>query len=102
MDLEDAIKKCRDDLPEHGRPHAHPKKHDEAVEAEEDGEDFLHEDVADALTLLSKALTMLNYISDPILCKAISNRERAGMNRLSTKIREFIDEVEGSYTEVEE
>lgn len=96
MELEESIKKCRDDLPQHGHAMGHTKHHD--IEVIED-DDFLHQDILDALSLIAKAKTLFDYLSDTDLCKGISKKERGSMIRLSEKMKAFIDEVEDNYHE---
>ncbi len=71
-------------------------------EAEVDLEDDDHDtlvDIHDALVLLTTAQHLLNYISNPTLCSAVSKRERASMERVSNQISGFLSEVSPIYME---
>ena len=73
----------------------------EAVQ-EVDEISYLRQDILDSISLNSKAMHLLDYLSDHDLCKSITKRERESMSRMSDKIREFLDEAESAYTIEEE
>lgn len=76
----------------------------EILQKEKKDEDFLRQDILDAISLLSKGMHLLDYMSDVELCKSVTKRERDSMARLSEKIHQFLDEVENVYipSDVEE
>lgn len=63
-------------------------------------EEQLVADLSEAIILLKRSKTLIDYLSDPELCKAVSKRERGSMTKLSGKLGEYIDSVESSYGEV--
>ena len=72
---------------------------DDKEEAE--GEDQTLSDLLDSLSLLSQCKRLLDYMSDPDLCKNLSKRERDSMSRLSEKLKDHLDALESSaYGEV--
>ena len=75
-------------------------------EFEEDpdgGEELLAtQDVIEAISLLSKCMHFLDYLSDTDLCKSVTKREREGMGRLSEIVRTYLDEVSDHYEDSEE
>lgn len=64
---------------------------------EESEEDQEIVDLHDAFFLLGKCRNLLNYVADPDLCKTFTKKEREAMERLSEKIKEYLDSVELSY-----
>ena len=76
----------------------------EVLESDEFGPDEadIAQDILDALSLLSKCMHLLDYLSDPDLCKSVTKRERDSMSRLSESVRTYLDAVEGNYVEGEE
>lgn len=68
----------------------------------EDEDDDLREDFFEAVSLLSKCKTMMDFAADPDLCKSLSKRERESMERVSGQLKSFLDAVEGVYDGVEE
>lgn len=60
------------------------------------------DDIDEALTLLSKAMKLLDALSDVDICKTLTKRERDAMERVSGLIREFLDDVESNYVNDEE
>jgi hypothetical protein len=70
---------------------------DEPVE-EEDG----YTEWDQAVALIKKAAVMLDYMSDPDLCKSVDRRERDAMFRFSEQLWEFVEEAEVYDVEVEE
>ena len=56
-------------------------------------------DLKDAVLLLGLSMRLLNYVGDVELCKTLSKRDRDAMDRVATKIREFLDEVEPGLSE---
>lgn len=76
----------------------------EVMEDEEDEpqDEQIMADLQEAFDLIHRAKTMLDYISDPQLCKTISKRERETMTRLSGNLADYLNETAESYNEVEE
>lgn len=67
------------------------------------GEEILErQDVEDAISLLKKCKTLLCYMADRDLLRAVSMKERDAMNRCVEKIDIFLDDVESHYEEVDE
>ncbi len=60
-------------------------------------EEQMMTDINEAIILIKRTKTLIDYVSTPELCKAISKRERATMVKLSNKLNEFIGSVENSY-----
>lgn len=56
-------------------------------------------DMRDALDLLNKCMHLLDYLSDDVLCKTITKKERDSMARLSDLVKEYLDVTEDSYVE---
>lgn len=54
----------------------------------EDDEEF-DEDWSSALDVLRSTSTFLEYLSNPLLCRAISQKERRAMGKLLEKIYEI-------------
>jgi hypothetical protein len=65
----------------------------------DDEEEQMRADVIDGMGLLGSVKTLLDYLSDPLLCKTVTKRERDIMDKLSEKIREYLCEVEPTYSE---
>lgn len=74
-----------------------PKAEDEGEFENEDDKAIV--DLFDGTVLLNKCMVMLGYLADPDFIKVISKKERDGMNKLTTKIKSYLDEVEGQYEE---
>ena len=82
-------------------------KQNEKVEVDEfapDDDNMMRQDILDALSLLSKCVHLLDYMSDSDLCKSITKKERGSMSNLSEQVKTYLDEVEHNYEdgEVEE
>lgn len=60
-------------------------------------EDVIQQDLLDGVSLLSRAKTLLDFMSDPVMLKRFSNKERGAMSRLSVEIKTYLDAVEGVY-----
>ena len=71
------------------------------VVADDTDDDQMLVDLQDAIHLLTKCKTLLDYVSDPDLTKGITNRERDSMTRLAQQMRDYLGEVEATYGEVE-
>jgi hypothetical protein len=72
-----------------------PEK-EQDFEPEAQDKDLL-EDFWEATSLLAKARTLLDFMSDPELCKGLSRRERDSMSRLAERLNGFLDNVDGVY-----
>jgi len=77
---------------------------DGEVEDEDDSpfeadEEQLMTDINEALILIKRSKTLIDYISDPELCKTMSKRERLSMLKLSGKLAEYVSSIEGTYGE---
>lgn len=68
----------------------------------EPDEQSMFNDILDSLDLLRKCMHLLDYLSDPDLCKSVTKRERDTMARLSESVDEFLDDAETKYEEVQE
>ncbi len=64
--------------------------------------DQMLDDLLEGVRLIEQARTLFQFISDPILCPALSKREKLSMERLSEKMKEHLCQVEATYDEVEE
>lgn len=69
---------------------------------DEDDVEQAYVDMAAALEMLNRCMHLLDFMSDPVLCRAISKRERDSMARLSDQVKELLDELEPEYSELEE
>lgn len=73
------------------------------VDAEFTDDDFeaatMADDITKSIKLLKQAHILYDYLSDPALCIKVSKQERDAMARLSTKIVNFLDEIEPYYEE---
>jgi hypothetical protein len=70
----------------------------DGVIVEEEGEDEdLREDFFEAVSLLARCQTLLQFAADPELCKSLTKRDRDIMWRVSGQIKQFKDAVEGVY-----
>lgn len=75
-----------------------PVKDAEVLVDDDVGED-IHNDMLDAISLLSKCMRLLDYLSDIDLCKSVTARERGNMVHVANKVREFLDGAESLYEE---
>lgn len=67
---------------------------------EDGGEEILVEnDMQEALDWLNKCMHLLDYMSDTLLCKSITKRERETMGRVSEGLRGFLDDIGSHYAE---
>ena len=60
-------------------------------------DDYLQQDLLDALSLLNKCMHLLDYLGDTDLCKSVTKRERQSMSGLSQKVGVFLDNIDGVY-----
>lgn len=67
-----------------------------------DDDEQAYMDVQEAIQLLQKAKTMLDYFGDSDMIKTITKRERDSIERVSGKIKGYLDNVSPIYTEDEE
>lgn len=74
-------------------------KEGEVFEGEVDIDDSMYQDMLDAMSLLSKCMRLLDYMSDTDLCKSVTSRERVNMTHVADKVREFLDGAETLYEE---
>lgn len=73
-------------------------KHGEVVQEEPvSSEEQAFFDMQESLDLLRQTRTLLQYLSDPELCRTITMKERKAMIALATKVHGFVDNVEDSY-----
>lgn len=75
----------------------------EIVEGEhelDEEEEQLMSDLSQAIELIGRARTMLSYIADPNLCKAVSERERKIMTKLVGSLEEFSEGIKGQYQDL--
>jgi hypothetical protein len=87
-EMEQALVKCKD-------------KVEGVVVDDFEDEDTMIQDIYDSMGLLNQSMHLLDYLSDPDLCRAVSKRERDSMARLSDRIRLFLDNMNAAYEEHE-
>lgn len=66
---------------------------------DEDDDDTMFNDLDAANDLLKRAAILLDFMSDPVMCRNISKRERDIMARFSDEIHDFTKEVDEYYLE---
>lgn len=71
----------------------------EIVETAMTTENQLLVDLIDSIALLESTKRLLGYISDSTLCRSISERERAAIQRVLKKIDPFLLEMQTAYEE---
>jgi hypothetical protein len=57
-------------------------------------------DLQEAIILIKRAKTLIDYVGEPELCKTISKRERLSMVKLSGKLEAYVNSIESSYGEM--
>jgi len=75
---------------------------DDDPDDDEEVEEQVQIDLNDGLILIKRAKTLIDYISDPLLCKSISKREREVMFKLSMQLGDFLSSTVPSYEGVED
>ena len=68
-------------------------------DADEDDEIAMRQDIFDAMSLLGKVKTLLDYVGNVDLCKTVTKRERATMARISGDVQDYLDSVSSGYEE---
>lgn len=56
-------------------------------------------DVKEGINLIGTSMTMFNYLSNPMLCRTLSKRERDIMGGLAEQLRKYLASVEPTYSE---
>ena len=59
----------------------------------------MRQDIFDAMSLLGKVKTLLDYVGNVDLCKTVTKRERATMARISGDVQDYLDSVSSGYEE---
>ena len=78
-----------------------PKGPDEDFPDDGQEELLIQQDILDAISLLGKVKTLLDYVGNVELCKTLTKRERATMAKVSVQVGEYLDEVIPNYEEAE-
>ena len=73
----------------------------EYEEEQIDDDEQAYLDVQEAIRLLKKAKTLLDFLGDGDMIKAISNKERKVINTISGMVGDFVQMVEPVYAEDE-
>lgn len=71
---------------------------DDEEEDEDEGEPNVISDLHEAYTILGQCKALLTYLSDPILCKQISERERKATRRLIEHVSTYRSSVKDYYS----
>lgn len=78
------------------------KKAEEEFEDTEGQEELLiRQDILDAISLLGKVKTLLDYVGNVELCKTLTKRERETMAKISVQVGDYLDNVTPNYEETE-
>jgi len=78
------------------------KKDEEFVDDTDGQEELLmRQDILDGISLLSKVKRLLDYIGDTELCKTVTKRERATIEKISGQVGDYLDSVTSNYEEEE-
>jgi hypothetical protein len=59
----------------------------------------MSKDLEKALELLRQCSVILDYVSDPMLCRTLSKRERDALERCSATVTDFIIDTRAAYEE---